>query len=130
MRWQLGRRSDNVEDARGSGGGVGLGGLSAGGVLLAVVASYFLGIDPMQILGIMTQAGEMGVNDWQNSCKGNWSRDLAYCISTGTVPEVRRTWERELLKYYLEELARAGGPRLGFEDAWRNYRQQLFAALA
>ena len=55
MRWQLGRRSDNVEDARGSGGGVGLGGLSAGGVLLAVVASYFLGIDPMQILGIMAQ---------------------------------------------------------------------------
>jgi len=54
MRWQLGRRSDNVEDARGS-GGVGLGGLSAGGVLLAVVASYFLGIDPMQILGIMAQ---------------------------------------------------------------------------
>jgi len=55
MRWQLGRRSDNVEDARGSGGGIGLGGLSAGGVLLAVVASYFLGIDPMQILGIMAQ---------------------------------------------------------------------------
>jgi uncharacterized protein len=55
MRWQLGRRSDNVEDARGSGGGVGLGGLSAGGILLAVVASYFLGIDPMQMLGIMAQ---------------------------------------------------------------------------
>jgi hypothetical protein len=78
----------------------------------------------------MTRAGEMGVNDWQNSCRGNWSRDLAYCISTGTVPELRRTWERELLKYYLEEMARAGGPRLGFEEAWRNYRQQLFAALA
>jgi predicted metalloprotease len=54
MRWQLGRRSDNVEDARRS-GGIGLGGLSAGGVLLAVVASYFLGIDPMQMLGIMAQ---------------------------------------------------------------------------
>jgi predicted metalloprotease len=54
MRWQLGRRSDNVEDARGS-RSIGLGGLSAGGVLLAVVASYFLGIDPMQMLGIMAQ---------------------------------------------------------------------------
>ena len=78
----------------------------------------------------ITRAGEMGLNDWQNSCRGNWGRDLAYCISTGTVPEVRRIWERELLRYYLEELARAGGARLGFEDAWRNYRQQLFAALA
>ena len=72
----------------------------------------------------------MGVNDWQNSSKGNWSRDLAYCISTGADPETRRAWERDLLKYYLEELARAGGPRLDFEEAWRRYRQQLFAALA
>jgi hypothetical protein len=78
----------------------------------------------------ITRAGEMGVNDWQNSCRGNWSRDLAYCISTGTVPEVRRAWERDLLQYYLEELARAGAPRLDSEAAWKSYRQQLFAALA
>ncbi|MET0153138.1 MAG: phosphotransferase [Candidatus Binatia bacterium] len=78
----------------------------------------------------ITRAGEMGVNDWQNSSKGNWSRDLAYCISTGADPETRRAWERDLLKYYLEELARAGGPRLDFEEAWLRYRQQLFAALA
>jgi Phosphotransferase enzyme family len=78
----------------------------------------------------ITRDGEMGVNDWQNTSKGNWSRDLAYCISTGADPEKRRAWERDLLKYYLEELARAGGPRLGFDDAWRCYRQQLFAALA
>jgi hypothetical protein len=78
----------------------------------------------------VTRAGEMGVNDWQNACKGNWSRDLAYCISTGTDPETRRAWERDLLKYYLEELASAGGPRLTFDGAWPRYRQQLFAALA
>jgi hypothetical protein len=78
----------------------------------------------------ITRGGEMGVNDWQNSSKGNWSRDLAYCISTGTDPEIRRAWERELLKYYLEELARSGGPRLSFDEAWLRYRQQLFAALA
>src|SRR5882724_11556203 len=54
MRWQLGRRSDNVEDARGR-GGPGLGGLSAGGIVVALIASYVLGVDPMQMLGIMTQ---------------------------------------------------------------------------
>jgi predicted metalloprotease len=65
MRWQLGRRSDNVEDARGA-RGVGLGGLSAGGILLVVVASYFLGIDPMQMLGIMTQIqGDLPVDSRQ-----------------------------------------------------------------
>src|SRR5690349_12857961 len=53
MRWQLGRRSDNVEDARGA--GVGLGGLSIGGVFVALVASYFLGVDPMQMLGLLVQ---------------------------------------------------------------------------
>jgi uncharacterized protein len=66
MRWQLGRRSDNVEDERRS-GGIGLGGLSAGGVLLAVVASYFLGIDPMQMLGIMAQLqGDLPVDSQQS----------------------------------------------------------------
>ena len=53
MRWQLGRRSENVEDARGR--GVGLGGLSVGGIVVALLASYFFGVDPMQMLGIMAQ---------------------------------------------------------------------------
>ncbi|MGD9600960.1 MAG: phosphotransferase family protein [Gammaproteobacteria bacterium] len=74
--------------------------------------------------------GTMGLNDWQNCCKGNWSRDFAYCVSTATVPENRRAWERDLLAFYLAELAARGGPRLAFDDAWRLYRQQLFAALA
>ena len=46
MRWQLGRRSDNVEDRRGSsaGGRIAVGG--GIGTLLLVVAALFLGIDP------------------------------------------------------------------------------------
>ncbi len=63
MRWELGRRSDNVEDARGR-GGAGLGGLSVGGVVLALVASYVLGVDPLQMLGIMTQIqGDLPVEE-------------------------------------------------------------------
>jgi predicted metalloprotease len=52
MRWQGSRRSSNVEDARGSrfgGGGLKLG---VGGTLVALVAAYFLGIDPRVILGL------------------------------------------------------------------------------
>ena len=78
----------------------------------------------------ITPQGELGVNDWQNCCKGNWSRDFAYCLATGTAPEKRRAWERELLQYYLDQLCARGGPRLVFDDAWQLYRQQLFAALA
>jgi Phosphotransferase enzyme family len=78
----------------------------------------------------MTPQGEMGLNDWQNSSKGNWSRDLAYCLSTGLSTEKRRAWERDLLQYYLDQLAARGGARVSFDEAWLRYRQQLFAALA
>jgi uncharacterized protein len=55
MRWELGRRSDNVEDERGVGGGVGARHLSVGGVLVALVASYFLGVNPLQMLGFVAE---------------------------------------------------------------------------
>jgi predicted metalloprotease len=52
MRWQDSRRSSNVEDYRGSRfGGTGLK-LGVGGTLIALVAGYFLGIDPSVILGL------------------------------------------------------------------------------
>jgi predicted metalloprotease len=57
MRWEGGRRSDNVEDYRGSrfgGGGLKLG---VGGTLIALVAAYFFGIDPRVILGLAETAG-------------------------------------------------------------------------
>ncbi|MSP43029.1 MAG: hypothetical protein EXR08_06645 [Alphaproteobacteria bacterium] len=78
----------------------------------------------------ITRTGEMGLNDWQCCSKGNWSRDVSYCISTALAPEKRRMWERELLGHYLDCLAAAGGERIAFEDAWILYRQQFFAALA
>jgi thiamine kinase-like enzyme len=78
----------------------------------------------------ITANGEMGLNDWQCSCKANWGRDLAYVISTGLATDDRRAWERDLLRFYLDRLHAAGGPALVFDDAWLIYRQQLFSALA
>jgi hypothetical protein len=74
--------------------------------------------------------GEMGLNDWQCSCKGNWGRDLAYAISTALSVENRRSWERDLVAYYVEQLHTAGAPEVKFDQAWRIYRRQLFSALA
>jgi thiamine kinase-like enzyme len=74
--------------------------------------------------------GEMGLNDWQCSCKGNWGRDLSYAISTALSVDNRRAWERDLVAYYVEQLHAAGGPRVEFDEAWRIYRRQLFSALA
>ena len=50
------RDSDNVEDRRGDGGGgIGRGGVGIGGIILALVVSYFTGINPMTLLGYMEQ---------------------------------------------------------------------------
>ena len=48
------RDSDNVEDRRG-GGGIGRRGVGIGGIILALVVSYFTGINPMTLLGYMEQ---------------------------------------------------------------------------
>jgi uncharacterized protein len=68
MQWDGQRESDNVDDVRDSSGGMGggsggggglLGGLlggrniSVGGIVIALVASYFLGINPLTVLGLL-----------------------------------------------------------------------------
>jgi hypothetical protein len=54
MRLDDERDSDNVEDRRGSGGGFSIGGghIGIGGIVLALVVSYFTGINPMTLLGL------------------------------------------------------------------------------
>jgi len=67
MRWKGGRRGGNVEDRRGMSGGK-LAGGGIGFVLIALVVSYFLGIDPQPLLeagsgmssGQHQQSGEVG----------------------------------------------------------------------
>jgi uncharacterized protein len=59
MKWEGNRESDNVEDRRGAGGGFGLGGRSIGigTVVVALVASYFFGVDPGTVLSILSGGG-------------------------------------------------------------------------
>ena len=51
-----GRESEHVEDRRGQragGGRIGAGGLGIGGIVIALVASYFLGVDPRVVMGVL-----------------------------------------------------------------------------
>ena len=67
MQWGNNRESDNVEDVRDGGGSSGGGGIGGGGliggllsgrmgvgtIVIALVASYFLGINPLTVLGFL-----------------------------------------------------------------------------
>ncbi len=58
MKWEGQRESDNVEDARGGGGGggglpIGGRGLGLGGIVIALIASWIFGINPLTVLGVL-----------------------------------------------------------------------------
>ena len=58
MRWEDERQSDNVEDRRGQGGGSGgvgmrRGGIGIGAIILALLGGWLLGINPLEILGLI-----------------------------------------------------------------------------
>jgi predicted metalloprotease len=60
MRWEGNEQSENVEDRRGEGGG-GFGGLPIGGrsvglgtVVVALIAGWIFGINPLTLLGLMS----------------------------------------------------------------------------
>lgn len=60
MRMDDQDESQNVEDARGSGGGFQFGpihGVGIGTVLIAIVGGWFFGINPLQILGLLSGNG-------------------------------------------------------------------------
>lgn len=70
MRWRSGRESDNVEDRRdGGGGGNGGGGFHIGvlGTAAIVVVGWFMGINPIQMLGIVGGANAIFGGSSHNS---------------------------------------------------------------
>jgi len=54
MRWELGRRSENVEDRRGIGAGAGVT-LGGGAMLLIAVAATLMGVDPRVVFDMLSQ---------------------------------------------------------------------------
>lgn len=63
MKWEGERQSDNVEDRRGAGGGggprLGLGGrgIGIGTLVVALVAGWLFGINPLTLLGLLSGGG-------------------------------------------------------------------------
>lgn len=60
MKWQRARKSQNVEDRRGMGVGGGRmpsrgGGLGLGGIVVVVLIGWVMGINPIEMLGLISQ---------------------------------------------------------------------------
>ena len=74
MKWEGQEQSRNVEDHRGSGGGgmgggprIGGRGLGLGTIVIAVIASFVFGINPMTILGILGGGGDVAISQPQQT---------------------------------------------------------------
>ena len=62
MKWEGQRQSDNVEDRRAGGGGGGFRmgggrGIGIGTIIIAVLASWIFGINPLTVLGVLGGGG-------------------------------------------------------------------------
>jgi predicted metalloprotease len=57
MRWQMGRRSDNVEDRRGMAPTARAGGIGGLGLLVILGISLLMGVNPLNLIGLLNGGG-------------------------------------------------------------------------
>jgi uncharacterized protein len=92
MRWQAGRRSENIEDQRGAGPAAGIGvrgaGISGVGLLAIVLIGWFLGIDPTQLLQGTTGDGSAYVPAGPSGAEEEQLKDFVSAV----LAETEDTW--------------------------------------
>jgi predicted metalloprotease len=94
MRWKTGRRSSNIEDRRGRRAGPVAFKGGIGTIVLVLAASYFLGINPLDILMMQTGTGTGGEQtDWQPSPEEQQMADFVSVVLADT----EDTW-REIFR--------------------------------
>ena len=75
--------------------------------------------------------GRPGFVDWQGDTRGCWAHDFSEFLLTALDIGNRRTFERPLLDFYLQQLRSCGVDAPSFDDAWRQYRRNtLWTAYA
>ena len=66
--------------------------------------------------------GKIGLLDWQSTMLGHWAHDVAYAIITGLTVEDRRHHEKQLIEFYVAQMA-PRGVAIDRDLAWREYRK-------
>jgi hypothetical protein len=124
MRWEQGRRSENVEDVRGAGGGLRGGGikLGAGGLVLLLLAAWLFGADPLALLqqidgGMSTQLPDQGYVPGADPTAGGVPQDPAADFVSVVLGDTEDTWAQ----IFADGGSRYEPPRLVlFTDAVRS----------
>jgi predicted metalloprotease len=95
MRWQSSRRSSNIQDRRGMrlGGGAKLG---IGGTIIALVAAYFLGVDPRLLMGLTQSVDQVGP---QPTGSTGVPQDEAGQFIAAVLGETEDTWTEIFAEY-------------------------------
>lgn len=96
MKWEGQRESENVEDARGGGSGGGRGlpvggrGLGLGGIVIALLASWVLGVNPLTVLGLLS--GDGGGGQVQAPAGDSHAQDPAYRFVKVVLADTEDVW--------------------------------------
>ena len=108
MRMDDHRESDNIEDRRGrsGGGGLRLGGgkMGLGTIAIALIASYFLGINPMTVLNMLAGGGMPAIEQQAPASRPPVDDPTAIFVSK-VLASTEDTWNqafREMGKEYQE----------------------------
>jgi predicted metalloprotease len=102
MKWEGNRQSDNVEDARSSGvagRGVRLGGgrgIGLGTIVIALVAGWVFGINPLTVLGLLSGEGGAPMGQVQQAPAGRPPADdqMARFVST-VLADTEDVWREQ-----------------------------------
>ena len=101
MRWQVGRRSENVEDRRYAGRGMAIGGLSGSAIVVSLLASWLLGVNPLEMLALLS-GPELNVAYDQGGAPppaDDAEADFVRAILGDTEDTWRALFERERARY-------------------------------
>ena len=105
MDWNDLRRSENVEDERGSGGGMGRGfiPLGFGGLVVVLVGSLLLGLNPLQVLSLLSGGGGGRPSQVQTGPPPNdTTADFVRAVLGDTEDTWRQIFRQQLGRAYQE----------------------------
>ena len=103
MKWRTGRKSENIEDRRSSGiSGKAAGGIGGVGILLLLLISMFLGVDPGQIIQGIDSTGASSPGSQMSTEEQNESAEFVSLVLGDTEATWSDIFAEDLGRTYIE----------------------------